>query len=239
MQKPELKPTINQTFVLTPAEDDKSGAYDFGKILEQSRRLERQGQIEKACDVRYQAFQRLVELLPEDAEIELDWEDDYTQSALHLINYSSIDHFLVGDYEMCAAMLELMLELDSEDHLEATTRLAYAYIALEEYELYDEIAGDINDRTADKAILTLWCEYRQKGTLNDAQLRNLRTRHSDYSAEFTADSHPADEAFISEIAKEKPSRSALARELWLQTEHLWKQFPEFICALKATKTNRR
>ena len=238
MQKPELKPTINQTFVLTPAEGDKSGAYNFGAILEQSRRLERQGKIEKACDVRYQAFQRLVALLPEDAEIELDWEDDYTQSALHLINYSSIDHFLVGDYEMCAAMLELMLELDSEDHLEATTRLAYAYIALEEYELYDEIGGDINDRSADKAILALWSEYRQKGTLNDGHLRNLRTRLADYYGEFTADSHPADEAFMTDIAGEKPSRRALARELWLQTEHLWKQFPEFIDALKATKSRK-
>ena len=238
MQKPELKPTINQTFVLTPAEGDKSGAYNFGAILEQSRRLERQGQIEKACDVRYQAFQRLVALLPEEDEIEFDWEDDYTQSALHLINYSSIDHFLVGDYEMCAAMLELMLELDSEDHLEATTRLAYAYIALEEYELYDEIAGDINDRSADKAILALWSEYRQKGTLNDGHLRNLRTRLADYYGEFTADSHPADEAFMTDIAGEKPSRRALARELWLQTEHLWKQFPEFIDALKATKSRK-
>ena len=238
MQKPELKPTINQTFVLTPAEGDKSGAYNFGAILEQSRRLERQGKIEKACDVRYQAFQRLVALLPEDAEIELDWEDDYTQSALHLINYSSIDHFLVGDYEMCAAMLELMLELDSEDHLEATTRWAYAYIALEEYELYDEIGGDINDRSADKAILALWSEYRQKGTLNDGHLRNLRTRLADYYGEFTADSHPADEAFMTDIAGEKPSRRALARELWLQTEHLWKQFPEFIDALKATKSRK-
>ena len=148
MQKPKLKPTIHQTFVIVPNPNDKSGDYDFAAILEESRRLETQGQVEKACDLRYQAFQRLVDLLPEDhSELELEWEDEHTRDAMMLINFSSIDHFLVGDFEMCAAMLEMLLELDSEDHLEATTRLAYAYLALEEYDLYDEIINDISGMT--------------------------------------------------------------------------------------------
>ena len=153
MQKPRLKPTVNQTFIIVPNPGDRSGDYDFAAILDASRKLEQSGEVERACDMRYQAFQRLVELLPDDGEVELEWEDRTTQHALMLIESSSIDHFLVGDFEMCAAMLEMLLELDSEDHLGVVTRLAYAYIALEEYELYDEIEGDIGDLTADKLRL--------------------------------------------------------------------------------------
>ncbi len=236
MQRPRLKPTIHQTFVIVPNPNDNSGDYEFDAILEESRRLESAGQVEKACDVRYQAFQRLVELLPDDlSETELEWEDGNTRSALMLINFSSIDHFLVGDFELCAAMLEMLLELDSEDHLEATTRLAYAYLALEEYDLYDEIINDISDRYADKTILALWCDFRRNGILSEGYLRRLKTRFSHFYEEFMAEQHPIDEFYLTEIEKEKPSRRALARELWLQTEHLWKLFPGFIEALRQTR----
>ena len=40
-------------------------------------------------------------------------------------------------------------------------------------------------------------------------------------AEFTADEHPADEAYLRDIGSERPSPAAQARELWLQTENLW------------------
>ncbi len=236
MQRPTLKPTINQTFVIVANPLDKSGDYDFAAILKESRRLESAGKVQQACEVRFQAFQRLVELLPDDdSTIELDWEDNTTRSALTLINLSSIDHFLVGDFELCAAMLELLLELDSEDHLGAISRLAYAYIALEEYELYDEIQCDINERSADGALLALWSDFRRRGTLNEASVRGLKTRFAHIYDEFVADQHPVDESFLAEMDKEKPSRSALARELWLQTEHLWNIFPEFIEALRQTR----
>ena len=235
MQKPRLKPTIHQTFVIVPNANDRSGDYDFAAILEDSHRLELKGEVEKACDMRYQAFQRLVELLPDDSEIELEWEDENTRAALFLINFSSIDHFLVGDFELCAAMLEMLLELDSEDHLEATTRLGYAYLALEEYDLYDEIINDISDRYADKTILALWYDWRRNGVLTEGHLRRFQTRFAHFYEEFTRDEHPTDEDYLTEIAKDKPARCALARELWLQTEHLWKRFPDFVEALKATR----
>ena len=235
MQKPRLKPTVNQTFIIVPNPGDRSGDYDFAAILDASRKLEQSGEVERACDMRYQAFQRLVELLPDDGEIELEWEDRTTQHALMLIESSSIDHFLVGDFEMCAAMLEMLLELDSEDHLGVVTRLAYAYIALEEYELYDEIEGDIGDRTADKLILKLWSDVRRNGALDKGALGRLKSRYAEVYDEFVADTHPADESYIADIESERPSRRALARELWLQTEHLWREFPELVEALRASR----
>jgi hypothetical protein len=39
--------------------------------------------------------------------------------------------------------------------------------------------------------------------------------------------------YLNDIESEHPSRESQARELWLQTEHLWTQFPGFIEALQS------
>ena len=54
---------------------------------------------------------------------------------LELLKRSAIDHFLVGDFEMAAGMMEMLLDMDPEDHLETTKPLAFCYLALEDYEL--------------------------------------------------------------------------------------------------------
>ena len=68
MQKPQLNPTPDQTFELIG-----SGPYDFVKILAESRRRQQQGEVEQACNDRFQAFQRLMALLPDDEEVILEW----------------------------------------------------------------------------------------------------------------------------------------------------------------------
>ena len=163
MIKPQLRPTADQTFEIVADPADRN--WDFVGILARSRREEQQGNIEAACNTRYHAVQRLEELIPESGEVILEWEDENSQAALEVIYCSAIDHFLIGDWEMCAAMLEMLLELDPEDHLEATIRLAYTYLAMEEYDSYDDIANDISDKSADKEILTLWSEFLRTGTL--------------------------------------------------------------------------
>lgn len=232
MLKPRLKPTIEQTYIIVPDPADRSGEYDFDKVLEASHDLEHHNEVQKACDLRFKAFQRLYDLLPEGSETVLEWDDKNTRAALMVVNLSSIDHFLIGDFEMSAAMLELMLDLDPEDHLDATTRLGYVYIAMGEYDMYDEIVNDISDRYVDKTILALWSEFRRSGEINDGYLRRFKTKFAEYYNEFTSDEHPADESYLADIEKEHPTKQALARELWLQTEHLWRLFPEFTAALR-------
>jgi len=51
-------------------------------------------------------------------------------------------------------------------------------------------------------------------------------------AEFTSNVHEVTPEYLADIESEKPLRQTLARELWLQTEHLWTQFPGFIEALR-------
>ncbi len=228
MAKPQLKPTAEQTFIV-PC---NSGEYNFVSLLARSYDLQRRGDAQGACNVRYEAFQRLYELIPEEGETILDWEDDNSRAALMTINASSIDHFLIGDWEMSAAMSELLLELDPEDHLEATVRLAYTYLADNDFDSFDEVINDVSDKYADKSVLTLWSEFLRSGSLPEGEVIRLKRHFAPYYREFVAEEHPADEQYMKEMDSERPSQEALARDLWLRTENLWQLCPQFIEALR-------
>ena len=227
MQKPHFNPTPDQTFELVG-----SGPYDFRKVLDEATRQQQAGCIEKACNLRFQGFQRLMELLPEDEEIILEWNHRNSRAVFELLHATAVDHFLIRDYELSAAQLELLMELDPEDHLEAATLLAFDYQAMDEQELFDEVINDVSDKQADRLILLLWAGFRRNGVLPEGELKRLKERFAPYYREFTADEHPADEAYLRSIESEHPTAEAEARELWLRTESLWQQWPEFIEQLK-------
>ncbi len=228
MQRPSLRPTADQTFELIG-----SGPYDFVNILARSRSMERSGAFEEACNLRYQAFQRLAELLPEEEEINLEWNHPNSRAALETVFASAVDHFLINDFELSAALLEMLLELDPEDHLEGSELLAFDYLAMGEEELFDEVINDVSDKYASRALLLLWASFRRDGRLHEGELRRFRKRFPAYFAEFTAAEHPADEAYLQAIGSDRPPVEAQARELWLQTENLWQLWPGFIEALCA------
>ncbi len=230
MQKATLNPTPDQTF-----EIEGEGPWNFVAILARSRRLQREGDVETACNERFQAFQRLQELLPEGEEVNLEWGHANSRAAMEIVYASAIDHFLIDDFEFSAAMIELLLELDPEDHLESIILLAFDYIAMEEYDSFDEVINDVSDKHASRELMMLWSSFRQQGILPEGELVRFRTRFAPYYAEFTADEHATDEAYLREIESERPSQAAQARELWLQTENLWTAFPGFIEALRATR----
>ena len=230
MLKATLEPTPDQTFEVIG-----EGPYDFEKVLSQTRRMERAGNVEEACNARFQAFQRLAELIPEDEEVNLEWNHRNSRAALELIQASAIDHFLINDFEMSAALLELLLELDPEDHLEGSQLLAFDYLAMGEEELFDEVINDVSDKSPARELLLLWSAYRRDGTLPEGELKRFRTHFAPWFAEFTATEHPADEAYLRDIESERPSAAAQARELWLQTENLWDLWPVFIEAMRAAR----
>ena len=231
MKELELKPTPQDCYRIDYPAGEKG--FTFEKAWLRSQEQEAAGEIEAACNTRYEAFQKLADLIPEEGETELEWEDEHNQNAMFILNSSAIDHFLIGDFEMCAAMLEMLLELDPEDHLEATKLLAYSYVALGEYELFDEVINDISDKYADKEVLKLWSEFRRNGHLPEGELFHFRHNFAVYYKEFISDAHPVSEEYLQDVESLRPSREALARELWLKTEHLWTLFPGFIEALKA------
>lgn len=230
MATPSLKPTAEQTFEL-----HGEGAYDFVRTLRRAREWQEAGEIERACNERYQAFQRLVEVLPEGEEIILEWEHRNSRAALEVVEASAIDHFLINDFEMSAAQLEMLLELDPEDHLEGSELLAFNYLAMDEEELFDEVINDLSDKSPSREVLLLFSAFRREGRLPEGELKRFRTRFAPYYEEFVATQHPVDEHYLHAIASDRPSHEARARELWLRTENLWALYPDFIEALQATR----
>lgn len=225
----ELKfnPTPDQTFEL-----EGGAKYNFIRAKERIDELDRAGRYAEACEARYQGFQLLADALPEDEPMPLRWEHANSRAAIMILHGSAIDHFRIGDLEMAMAQLELLLDCDPEDHLEAINLLALCYATVEEWELYDEVELDLTDKSAESVVARLWASWRRDGAVDKGELSLLRSKFKPYYAEFTAVEHPDDEAFRRDIMSERPSQGAQAREWWLLTEPLWTEFPEFIESLK-------
>ncbi|MBQ5829010.1 MAG: hypothetical protein IIW45_02245 [Alistipes sp.] len=225
----ELKfnPTPDQTFEL-----EGGAKYNFIRAKERIDELDRAGRYAEACEARYQGFQLLADALPEDEPMPLRWEHANSRAAIMILHGSAIDHFRIGDLEMAMAQLELLLDCDPEDHLEAINLLALCYATVEEWELYDEVELDLTDKSAESVVARLWASWRRDGAVDKGALSLLRSKFKPYFAEFTAVEHPDDDAFRQDIMSERPSQSAQAREWWLLTEPLWAEFPEFIESLK-------
>lgn len=217
-----LKPTENQTFVLISNGDEG----DLVRRLELSREEERRGDFRSACSERYEAFRLIVDTLPEDEAVELDRSHANTRAALEIIYGSAIDNYLAGDFELAAAQAEMLLDCDPEDSLGATPTLALCYIALGEWECFDDILIDLDDRSALKPLLESWASFLRTGKTDPQAVANLR-RHRATVAELRAADHPTDDAYLRDISSEHPSQAALARELWLQCEPVFALYPEF------------
>lgn len=222
-----FNPTPDQTFEL-----EGGAKYNFIRAKERIDELDRAGRYAEACEARYQGFQLLADALPEDEPMPLRWEHANSRAAIMILHGSAIDHFRIGDLEMAMAQLELLLDCDPEDHLEAINLLALCYATVEEWELYDEVELDLTDKSAESVVARLWASWRRDGVVDKGALSLFRSKFKPYYAEFTAVEHPDDDAFRRDIMSERPSQGAQAREWWLLTEPLWAEFPEFVEALK-------
>ncbi|MBR2352158.1 MAG: hypothetical protein IKA70_04400 [Alistipes sp.] len=213
-----LKPTDKQTFILIGKGAEASLAQQF----DAAHKAESEGRFEEACNIRYVAFQHIVEALPEEETIELDWEHANTRAAMEIIHASAIDNLLAGDAELAAAQLELLLECDSEDHTEATSQLAICYMALGENDCLEDIITDIDPKSALKPFAELWLDHRSNNAPSNEALNALR-RHTAIVTELRRDEHPTDDNFIRDITSERPSKEALAREFYLKLEPVFAQ----------------
>jgi hypothetical protein len=219
MAKITLKPTENQNFILLGG--------NFIKTLDFAHAQESEGDFEGACNTRYKAFQQIIEVLPEDEPAELDFSHPNTRAAVEIIYGSAVDNFLAGDVELSAAQLELLLECDSEDHIEATPQLALCYIALEEWECLEDIVPDLGDKSAFKPLVEALAEFVRTGDISAENLSALH-RHRHLCNELAHPEHPADEAYLRDISSERPTQQALAREIYLRCEPLFMKYDGFL-----------
>ena len=223
----QFNPTADQMFEL-----EGRGRYNFVRHNEAIEALVKEGRYDEACEARYEAFQLLVDALPEDEAMPLRWEHANSRAAVSVLYGSAVDHFRIGDLEMAMAQLELLLDCDPEDHFEAVNLLALCYVAMEEWELFEDLSIDLTDKSAEAVVARLWASYRSEGEVDKSLLSLLKSRHKAYYEELCLEEHPDDEAFRRDIESERPSQRAEAREWWLLTEPLWREFSEFLTAIK-------
>ena len=222
----ELQPTVNQTFRVVG-----TGARgNLAARLEQSYKAEQSGDYESACAMRYEAFEDVYGLFPEDDIVELDRNHPNTLAAMEIMLASAVDSYLAGEGEMAAAQAELLLDCDSEDPLEATPILALCYAMIGEWECLEDIDTDLGDKTALAPLLHALREYVTTGKIEGATISQL-ARFKEFMTELKRADHPTDEAYLGDISSERPSRAALARELYLRCEPALALYPEFVSAL--------
>lgn len=229
MSNKELRfnPTTDQEFEL-----EGSGKYNFVRSKAAIDKLVAEGRYAEACEARYEAFMTLAEALPEDEAVPLSWNHANSRATVSILYGSAVDHFRIGDLEMAMAQLELLLDSDPEDHFEAVNLLALCYVAMQEWEAFDELTIDLTDKSAEAVVARLWAAFVREGELDGSLLKLLSSRHKCYYEELLLDEHPDNETFRREISSERPTPRAEAREWWLLTEPLWSEFPEFIEALR-------
>ncbi|MDE5945677.1 MAG: hypothetical protein K2G93_08890 [Rikenella sp.] len=202
------------------------------------------GAIEAACQLRWEGAQLVCDLLDRasasDETVLLDWDDPYTASALTMVYDSAADHFVIGDFELATALLESVLDADPEDHSNASELLAFCYAALEEWELFDEILSVLPPESLSTRLASYWGTFRRaenqpenqpgersETTAKSAALRTLiRTESPALFREWSATDHDPDPNAAN------PPAAVEARRLWLRTESLWREFPEFVAFLK-------
>lgn len=224
----ELKPTPDQTFRII----GHGERGDMVRTLAISREAEQQGDYERACNIRFHAFQHIVELIPEDEPTELDRNHANTMAAMEIVQGSAVDNFLAGDAELAAAQFELLLDCDGEDPLECTPMLALCYVALGEWDCLEDVMCDVDDKSALKQLLRAILSFVASGSIDPAAIAALSRYHKEFYAELLALEHPTDERYVQDISSERPSREAVARELYLRCEPALDHLPEFMGALR-------
>lgn len=224
----ELQPTVNQTFRLM----GYGSRGNLAARLEQSYQAEQNDDYPAACMMRYEAFEDILATLPDDEQsvVTLDRTHPNTLAAMEIILASAVDSYLAGEGEVAAAQLELLLDCDDEDPLEATPILALCYAMIGEWECLEDIETDLGDKTALAPLLRALREHVESGKIESETVAAL-ARYKEFAAELKLADHPTDESYASDINSDHPSRAALARELYLRCETTLNTYPDFLPAL--------
>ena len=226
----ELQPTVNQTFRLI----GNSARGNLNARLEQSYKAEQEDDYPAACMMRFEAFEDILATLPddEDSAVTLDRTHPNTLAAMEIILASAVDSYLAGEGEVAAAQLELLLDCDDEDPLEATPILALCYAMIGEWECLEDIEPDLGDKSALVPLLRALQQFVTTDKIESNTVEQL-ARYKEFAAELKLTDHPTDEAYTRDINSDRPTRAALAREMYLRTETLLNTYPKFLPALTA------
>ena len=229
MRALELQPTSNQNFRIV----GHGSRGNLAARLDASVAAANSGDIDTACNMRYEAFQDIMACLPDDdSVVELDRNHGNTLAAMRTIYYSALDSYLIADYEMASAQLELLIDCDNEDPLEATPLLALCYCGLGEWECLEDIDTDLGDKSIMQPLCRAISSFVQTSTCDSAAIAQLK-RDREFCCELCSDSHPTDESYSRDIYSDHPSKKAIARESYLLCEPILKLHNGLLPTLKS------
>jgi|GEM_PF-6388170 len=192
--------------------------YNLPAVMALADQLFEAGNIEEACRIRFDGCQTAVKAVPDDEDpIPVDWDEgEPNQAFVSIFGAAGLDFYYNGDFEMAAALFETTLDLDPEDHFEATVPLAYSYTMLDEWELLDEVLFDIPEDSMDRRLINALALYK-KGEKFDPE----RALGRELLAELRMENHPEPEGKIFRTDKpQRLSKEEQARILWFRTQHI-------------------
>ena len=85
----------------------------------------------------------------------------------------------------------------------------------------------MGDKTALAPLLRALREYVTTGKIEGATMSQL-ARFKEFVAELKNPTHDTDESYLRDISSDRPSRAALARELYLRCEPALALYPDFM-----------
>lgn len=214
--------------------------YNFAARQELASRLLEDGHVEEACEVRHQGALIAMEALPygddsdddddDIGDIQIAWDNsEGNRNFVGIIAAAGEDNYMFGDFEMAAAMLETVLILDSEDHLDVTPKMLCCFAAMGEWEAFDLYKIDLAPKSLESLFVVAFADFVREGaSWNSAA---ARAAMPELVAELRMDDHPQDDRFLSDIEAKRPPRTAQARAVWLRHTPIWASFDEFVAAL--------
>ncbi len=139
--------------------------------------------IQEACQVRLDASIELIESIDDEDDIELDLSDSTTSAAVKLMAQSSIDHYMICDFEMAISLAETVLELNPEDTDGVMEPLAFCYAMLGDSDAVKDIVPFIQETDEEKELLYALAAFKSdsKASVSEKLRSQLIDKNSDLS----------------------------------------------------------
>lgn len=129
----KVSPSSNNLYIVETDIDVRSE-------LDKSNEMMDQGEVDKACQLRYDIVTEIMDALCEiEDDIELNMNNADNEAIVDILVKSAIDHYFISDFETSAAICETVLELDPEDHFGATPISGFCYAGLQEWDSLEAI----------------------------------------------------------------------------------------------------
>lgn len=154
---------------------------NFNARLLYSKALMNQNMVQEACQIRLDSSIELLQSIDDDDEIEFDLKDSNTLSAIEIMSLSSLDHYLICDFDMAISLGETALELNPEDTDNVVEILAYSYAMTSDKSAVQDILPFLQNDDREKELILAICDFNsgKKIKLSETLKASLQDENSE------------------------------------------------------------